>query len=266
MPRQAREQSATGVYHVMLRGINRERIFHDNIDFIKMEKILHLVTTDTVIKENPVPAGCAIFAYCLMPNHLHILIQECAESIDRTMKRIGVSYASYFNKRYDRTGPLFEGRFRSEPVGDPGYFITLLHYIHLNPVEAGIVQKPGDYKWSSWNEYCLDDDKADYGICKQQPPFSNMTRKELCQIVLKADAKANQIAIIRAKKRKNDDEALQLLKDIMGDKITPEELASCPKKAQTAIIDAAIENGIGLRQLSRLTGIGHMKLSRMKSD
>ena len=139
MPRQARQQSSTGVYHVMIRGINRERIFHDQIDFLKMEKILKMVTTDKVTDDTPIPAGCAIYAYCLMPNHLHILIQEKGEAIDRTMKRIGVSYASYFNKRYERSGPLFEGRFRSEPVGDPGYFIQLLHYIHLNPVKAGIL-------------------------------------------------------------------------------------------------------------------------------
>lgn len=266
MPRQSRKHSETGVYHVMLRGINRERIFHDDIDFLKMKKILHLVTTDTVVDDTPVPAGCMIYAYCFMPNHLHILIQEGSESIDRTMKRIGVSYASYFNKRYERTGPLFEGRFRSEPVGDPGYFITLLHYIHLNPVNADIVQKPGDYKWSSWNEYCLDEKEVSFGICKQQPPFSDMTRKEICQIVLRADTEASQIAMIRARKRKNDDEALQLLKHILGDKIKPEELNTCSKKIQTAIVDAALENGIGLRQLSRLTGIGHMTLSRLKSD
>ena len=266
MPRQARQQSSTGVYHVMIRGINRERIFHDQIDFLKMEKILKMVTTDKVTDDTPIPAGCAIYAYCLMPNHLHILIQEKGEAIDRTMKRIGVSYASYFNKRYERSGPLFEGRFRSEPVSDPGYFIKLLHYIHLNPVKAGIVQKPGDYKWSSWNEYNLDDDKADFGICELHPPFSYMTRNELRNIVLTAEAEADTMITVRSNKRMKDDDALQHLRHILGKGITPEELISCPKEAQIAIVDAALEAGIGLRQLSRLTGIGYMKLSRMKSS
>ena len=96
----------------------------------------------------PLPPYCNIHAYCLMTNHIHLLIAEGAEPLANTMKRIGVAYVSYFNKRHDRLGPLFHDRFRSEPVAKAAYFITLLRYIHCNPVEAGIVDAPGKYQWS----------------------------------------------------------------------------------------------------------------------
>ena len=154
MPRRPRIPSPTGIYHVMLRGINRSDIFLDEIDFMKMEKILRSLAKPVDKRGNPKQPICKIFAYCIMTNHIHLLIAEMDESISNIVKRLGGAYASYFNKRRNRTGPLFEGRFRSEPVNESEYFVTLLHYIHYNPVKAGMVPKPGWYKWSSMREYC----------------------------------------------------------------------------------------------------------------
>ena len=259
MPRQARQQSPTGVYHVMMRGINRSDIFHDESDFMKMEKILRIVSSPVIVHDNPIPAGCSIFAYCLMSNHIHLLVQERGESIDRTVKRICVAYASYYNKHYDRIGPLFQGRFHSEVVGDPGYFIKLLSYIHLNPVRAGVVQKPGEYKWCSWNEYCLPDKRVVHGICEQQLPFGNMTREELCSLVLHAELEADKITMERARIRMCDEEALSFL-----NRLLPEgsSLRSVPKPMRKSIIDDALQHGVGLRQIERITGINHVTLSR----
>ena len=259
MPRQARQQSPTGVYHVMMRGINRSDIFHDETDFMKMEKILRIVSSPVIKNDNPVPAGCALYAYCLMSNHIHLLVKECGESIDRTVKRIGVAYASYYNNHYERTGPLFQGRFRSEVVGDPGYFVKLLNYIHLNPVRAGIVQKPGDYKWSSWNEYCLPDEKVVHGICEQQVPFGTMTRDELCALVLHAELDAEKFVIERAKRRMRDEEALSLINRLLPD---GSSLRESPKPLRQSILEMALQHGVGLRQIERITGISHVTLSR----
>ena len=121
----------------MLRGINRNDIFIDEIDCLKMEKILRSITKYQL---------CKIYAYCIMTNHIHLLIAELDESISEVIKRLGVSYASYFNRRRERTGPVFEGRFRSEPVEDYDYFTRLLSYIHYNPVKAGMVKYPGWHK------------------------------------------------------------------------------------------------------------------------
>lgn len=94
-----------------------------------------------------------IYAYCLMDNHIHLLIKEGEDTIQRSVKRIGVSYAYYFNKKYARIGHVFQDRFRSETIEDDKYLMSVVRYIHNNPVKAGIVEKALDYPWSSYHEY-----------------------------------------------------------------------------------------------------------------
>ena len=102
MPRQSRKNSGTGIYHVMLRGINRQNIFEDSDDYFKFIKLLHHATHPTDERGLPLPPTCLIYAYCLMPNHVHLLIRETQENIGSVMKPIAVSYAIYYNKRYQR--------------------------------------------------------------------------------------------------------------------------------------------------------------------
>lgn len=94
-----------------------------------------------------------LYAYCLMDNHVHLLLQEGKEAIPRSMKRIGVSYSYYYNKKYERVGHLFQDRFRSEIIENDKYLLACARYIHKNPVKAGIVQKAEEYQWSSYQEY-----------------------------------------------------------------------------------------------------------------
>ena len=129
MPRKIRERSSSGIYHVMLRGIDRNDIFVDEQDCLKFEKILKGCVAPTDTSGKPLPAVCSIYAYCLMSNHVHLLIGESSNTIGEVMKRIGISYVSYFNMRHNRLGPLFQGRFRSEPVNDSSYYFTLLRQV-----------------------------------------------------------------------------------------------------------------------------------------
>ena len=153
MARQIRKKSGTGVYHVMLRGINRQDIFEDDEDYQQMVSILRSMTDRHDDDGALMPPLCTFYAYCLMSNHIHLLIQERGEPLSNVIKRIGVAYAHYFNKKYERNGHLFQDRFRSEPVDSIEYFVVLLRYIHQNPLKAGIVEKTEDYPWSSWKEY-----------------------------------------------------------------------------------------------------------------
>ena len=100
MPRVARIKSETGVYHAMARGINRQDIFQDSKD-----RILFLEKLEAVKKRS----GCLIYAYCLMRNHVHLLIVEKLESIGQIMRRLGSAYAYWYNKKYGRVGHLFQG-------------------------------------------------------------------------------------------------------------------------------------------------------------
>ena len=132
MARQARQQSQSGIYHLILRGINKQVIFEDHEDRGKFLWCLRYY------KES---GQYQVYGYCLMSNHIHLLIKEGQEPIATTMKRIGVSYVSWFNRKYERCGHLFQDRFRSRPVESDEYFLTVLRYIHQNPVQSGETEK-----------------------------------------------------------------------------------------------------------------------------
>ncbi|MDD2491542.1 MAG: transposase [Lutispora sp.] len=144
MPRRPRILSSTGIYHVMMRGINKGDLFADDRD---REKFLEIIEVTSSLGEYD------IYAYCLMTNHIHLLIKETGDPIDRTMKRIGVSYSQHFNKRYERVGHVFQDRFRSETVENERYLLGCIRYIHNNPVKAGIIKQPEYYGWSSYSDY-----------------------------------------------------------------------------------------------------------------
>ena len=130
MPRKSRESSGTGIYHVMLRGINRQNIFYDVNDYETFLMSLRKLTHPEDEKHLPKPPLCDVYAYCLMPNHVHLLLREKSEGLAVVMKSLGVAYAWHYNKKYQHLGPVFQDRFRSEPVNDNAYFFTLLRYIH----------------------------------------------------------------------------------------------------------------------------------------
>jgi putative transposase len=103
-----------------------------------------------MLRECAIDDGCAVHAYVLMSNHVHLLLSpDDSSSVSSMMRRLGQRYVQYFNRRHARTGTLWEGRFRSSLVQDERYFLTCQRYIELNPVRAQMVSGPGDYRWSS---------------------------------------------------------------------------------------------------------------------
>lgn len=144
MARCARKKSKSNIYHIMLRGINRMNIFLDDDDRTRFLQIV-----DRMGKEDEYK----IQAYCLMDNHVHLLIKEARDPLQKSLKRIGVSYAYYFNKKYSRIGHVFQDRYRSEAIEDDIYLISVTRYIHNNPVKAGIAEKAANCRWSSYNKY-----------------------------------------------------------------------------------------------------------------
>jgi len=94
---------------------------------------------------------CAIHAFALMPNHVHLLVTpDQADSISKMMQFTGRQYVPYFNRSYERSGTLWEGRYKSSVIEAESYYLACLHYIEMNPVRAGMVQHPHDYRWSSY--------------------------------------------------------------------------------------------------------------------
>lgn len=128
--------------HVTQRGNNRQAIFHDDSERSFLLGLLG---------KNAVRHRVSIHAYVLMTNHVHLLATpHDAIGVPRLMQAVGHGYASWFNTRHARTGTLWEGRYRATAVEEEGYLLRCMRYIELNPVRAGLVERPGDYAWSSF--------------------------------------------------------------------------------------------------------------------
>lgn len=144
MPRQARIYSETGIYHIMMRGNEKKKIFLDDEDRLRF---IHILFEKANEEESE------IYAYCLMDNHVHLLLHKKGTDLARLMKRINVSFVYYFNKKYKRVGHLFQDRFKSEIIDNEDYLLSAIRYIHNNPVKAGIVISPEKFWWSSYYDY-----------------------------------------------------------------------------------------------------------------
>jgi REP element-mobilizing transposase RayT len=134
----------------MLRGANRQEIFHDDQDCLTFLEILHKYKLKTKVE---------IYGWCLMSNHVHLLVREGNEDLSITMKRIGVSFVLYYNWKYETSGHLFQDRFKSENVENVRYLLTVVRYIHQNPLKAGIVERMDEWTWSSCRHYYGTDDE-----------------------------------------------------------------------------------------------------------
>jgi putative transposase len=181
-----------------------------------------------------------IYAWCLMSNHVHLLLREGAESISITMKRIGVSYALYYNYKYMTTGHLFQDRFKSEDVESTDYLLTVTRYIHQNPVKARIVAHPDEWSWSSCpgyygktTHYCdlliphyiLTMFSSDITLARER--FKKFNEK-------KNDEKCLDIEEGK-RKRLTNDEARVELKKRLGDLELP-QVKSLPREQRTAVL------------------------------
>ncbi len=244
MPRQARRKSETGIYHIMIRGINRQTIFEDDED---CERFLQALQS---YKEK---CGYQIYAYCFMGNHFHLLLKECAEPLEQIMRRICGSYVYWYNRKYERVGNLFQDRFKSEPIEDDAYLLTAVRYIHQNPLKAGIVNDISKYKWSSYNNYVKtegltdtefvlslfnEDTKTAAGLFKE---YMNESQEDIC-----LEMEENH--------RVTDQDARAMINKTYG-LTSSQAIQSLEAKKRDAILRSLKENGLSIRQIERLTGI-----------
>ena len=142
MPRKLRVIAPEWPVHIVQRGSDRMNCFREERDYLVYLAILRQMAEKTV---------CAVHAYCLMTNHVHLLVTPtAASSCSMLMKGLAQRYSYYFNHEYGRTGPLWEGRFRSCVIDDSRYALACHRYIEANPVRARMVRHPADYRWSSY--------------------------------------------------------------------------------------------------------------------
>jgi putative transposase len=131
-------------YHIYNRGNNRQLIFFERENYIYFLQL---------VRRYLIANSVDIVAYCLMPNHYHFLVYLRDETLSNAMKLLSLAYTKAINKRFNRSGVLFQGRFQSIHVTETDYLIHLSRYIHLNPVKAQLVQQPEEWEFSSYSEY-----------------------------------------------------------------------------------------------------------------
>ena len=249
MPRKARIRAESGIYHIMLRGINRQQIFEDEED---NEEFLQILLNNKAI------SGYQIFAYCLMGNHVHLLLKEGLESLEHTFKRIGAKYVYWYNAKYQRIGHLFQDRFKSEVVEDSRYLCTVIRYIHQNPLKAGLCSRLEDYPFSSYREYISRPELVDMEAVKEyvtRESVIEMSREEMSEQCLEMrDAPP---------KRVTDQDAKQRILEISGCD-SPAAFQNLGAIQREKYIRTLKQEGLSVRQISRLTGVTYYVIQKVE--
>jgi REP element-mobilizing transposase RayT len=246
MPRIKRPESATGIYHVMLRGVNRGQLFENDADYLKFLSFLKEVKADS---------GFTLYAYCLMNNHVHLLLKTEHGSLARIFRRLGTRYAAWFNKKYDRAGHLFQDRYKSEAVEDDAYFITVLCYIYQNPVKAGLCQTGLAYRWGS-RRYLEgkgkptdSDEPADNDALTEIAPISLIKQRERDLIDDDLiDVKIGRRAVY------SDAGAASLMKELAGIASGP-DFGRLDRESQLRVVLLLRGKRVPIRQIARITGL-----------
>ena len=241
MAREKRKRSNTGIYHIMLRGIDGQKIFIDGEDKEKFMQALMKA------KEK---GQFLLLGYCLMDNHVHLLIKE-NEEIGKSIKRITVSYVQWYNNKYGREGHLFQNRYKSEVVENEAYLLTVIRYIHQNPIKAKMVDKNEEYSWSSYNEYidgyngkCV---KVDTDIIRSYFKDKESYEKYMNEV-------NNDKCLEYMGKIKYSDKQL---KAELKKKYPIEEIEKMTKEKRNKLIyKIRKDTGASIRQLSRVLGVG----------
>jgi putative transposase len=237
-----RETSETDVYHITLRGVGRQIIFEDDADRSRFMDMLTSVAHDS---------GVAVYAWCLMSNHVHLLLRAPISTVSKMMQRLNTGYAKYFNKRHDRMGTLFQDRFGSVAVKTDEQLLTTVAYIHRNLLE---VSGQLDGGWSSYDEY-FDRGKAVdtsfvLDICGGVQNFKALhfqEREQPCN----------------PQTRLTEREALCMAKEILGSK-NLYEIRSFERSRRNDAIRELKKAGLSVRQIERMTSIGRNIIARVK--
>lgn len=246
MPRHARTVSSSGYMHLIVRGIGRQVLFEEDQDFRRYLETLERYCAET---------GVVICAFCLMENHVHLLAKGDQPQTSLMMRKLGISYSEYFNRKYDRVGHLFQDRYKSEPVENEAYLLTVFRYILLNPEKAGI-SLASEYPWSSYHLY------------EEPPAFMNL---EAIYGLLGSREQYEQFIDTA-----NDDSCMEFDAPVRDERWAQTVLEKClgttngvslqrlDKAARNAALRKLKENGLTINQIERLTGINRNIVQRAK--
>ncbi len=195
-----------------------------------------------------------------MPNHVHLLIHENEVRLETIFRRIGASYVYWYNGKYERTGHLFQDRFKSEPVEDDAYFLTVIRYIHRNPVKAGLCERPENYAYSSLKNYFEKDGLHDSAMVLEM-----MNEDEFMEWNAQAAEEKCMDMAEQVQKHLTDSRAWELILRSSGCE-NAAEFQMLERDKRDAALRRVLKDGGSIRQASRLTGISIGVIRRLMRD
>jgi len=253
MPRKPRQHSEIDIYHIVVKGINSQLLFEETKDYLKYLEILKYH------KEN---CNFDLFAYCLMSNHVHLLIRINTDPLESIFKKINTAYANWFNMKYCRSGPLQDGRYYSEPIDSLDYLLSALRYIHKNPLKANLEKSVGSkYPWNSYQAYMKENDI----LVDTKFILSEFNSTHDFVEFHSYDSDSTFLDLHNIRRRLPDDVAIEKIK-LLCKVNSPTDLSKFSLSDRRNVIFSLYENGISARQINRLTGIPRGVVDRILSN
>lgn len=252
MPRKPRAISSTGIYHIILRSVNQQIIFEDNQDYSKFLYVL----LDAKKKYD-----FDIYAYCLMTNHIHLLIKSVKKP-SNLMQFISTKFVRWYNCKYERYGHLFQERYYSVPIEEDSHFLNLIYYIHENPVKGGIIRFASEYPWSSCAIYHgKKSELVDIGYAVSVAGSKKTLMDYLRRNQLK-EPDCPGIECIYMPHKITVEKATEVLKNLT-DYSSPSDIQHLPKYVRNSIILQLHEKNVSNSLISRLCGVTRETVRRI---
>ena len=236
MPRQIRNIGNTGWAHIIVRGINRENLFYDEEDHERFSSALERYQRES---------GAEIPAWCQMSNHVHLLMYVENGGHAQVIKKLLISYAAYYNRKYDRVGPVFQDRFRSEAIHDERYLLAVARYIYQNPQKAGICPAR-EYRYT-----CLQLEGVLSGFFDSAEDMYAYLEEVSEDRFLEYDSSRHY----------TDSEAQELIASVTGNS-NPQGLQEMDRELRDRALCQLKDEGLTVRQISRLTGLNRNIIQR----
>ena len=244
MPRNARQKSLSGYYHVMLRGAGRQILFNDDND-------RHVFLG--LLRKELKTSGAKLIAWCLMDNHVHLLLCIDADKLSEFMHHLATCYAVRFNDKTGHVGPVFQGRFLSKAIESDEYLLQAVRYIHDNPLELGVTRD--QHPWSSYREYVGN---------------SNMTATRLVLDMVGGPAGFARYSeggpshsyAFGPRRRISATEMAEKTKAVLGD-ADPADIKTLPALRRNELLQRLRAVGLSIRQIERVTGIGRHVIEKV---
>ncbi len=249
MPRKPRIE-LDGYYHVLNRGVERRRVFLEKEDYERFEEMMCFYARSF---------GITLHNYCLMPNHYHLLIEISGQTLSRYMRQLNMNYAIYFNKKYKRTGHLWQGRFKSWYVTDEAYLYTLILYIEQNPLKAGLVKRPEEYPYSSSNIFL--DDKISECLQKAWIVRNFQDDKESIRALLNSPIDTDQLSEMKKASSLVEAPIVDRKPKIQELEKVFKGIADTPRRNR--VIFEAYEKGYSQHMIAKVLGLNQATIQRI---